>query len=59
MTDLFTHNVLHIALTPSGGACDLSCHYCILGRKQPPFPRIGSRMPEEVHDAFMRQLLET
>ena len=59
MTDLFTRNVLHITLTPSGGACNLSCHYCILGQKSPPFPRIGSRMPEEVHDAFMRQLLET
>jgi uncharacterized protein len=43
---------------PSGAACNLSCDYCFFLKKAALYPGSNFRMTEEVHEAYIRQLLE-
>jgi len=48
----------HIMAKPTGSACNLHCDYCFFLKKENLYPGSGFRMSEEVHEAYVRQLLE-
>jgi uncharacterized protein len=48
----------HIMAKPSGAACNLNCDYCFFLKKEELYPGSDFRMPDEVLDAYLRQLLE-
>jgi uncharacterized protein len=48
----------HIMAKPSGSACNLRCDYCFFLKKEKLYPGSSFRMPDEVHEAYIRQLLE-
>lgn len=58
MTDLPVHSSFHIALRPSGSACNLRCEYCYFPKNEHLSTMSDSFMPEEVHESCIRQLLE-
>jgi uncharacterized protein len=43
---------------PTGSACNLRCDYCFFLKKAGLYPGSRFRMPDEVHEAYIRQLLE-
>ena len=43
---------------PTGSACNLSCDYCFFLKKEKLYPGSAFRMPDDVHEAYIRQLLE-
>jgi uncharacterized protein len=43
---------------PTGSACNLSCEYCFFLKKENLYPGSSFRMTEEVHEAYIRQLLD-
>jgi uncharacterized protein len=43
---------------PSGSACNLRCDYCFFLKKGRLYPGSAMRMTGEVHEAYIRQLLE-
>lgn len=48
----------HIMAKPTGSACNLSCDYCFFLKKEALYPGSAFRMPDNVHEAYIRQLLE-
>jgi uncharacterized protein len=48
----------HIMTKPTGSACNLNCDYCFFLKKKDLYPGSNFRMPEEVLDAYIKQLLE-
>jgi uncharacterized protein len=43
---------------PTGSACNLRCDYCFFLKKEKLYPGSSFRMSDEVHEAYIRQLLE-
>lgn len=43
---------------PTGAQCNLDCAYCFFLKKDQLYPNSDFRMSEEVHEAYIRQLLE-
>ncbi len=43
---------------PTGSACNLHCDYCFFLKKENLYPGSSFRMSDEVHEAYIRQLLE-
>ena len=43
---------------PTGSACNLHCDYCFFLKKERLYPGSSMRMSDEVHEAYIRQLLE-
>jgi uncharacterized protein len=48
----------HIMAKPTGSACNLNCDYCFFLKKEKLYPGSNFRMSDEVHEAYIRQLLE-
>jgi uncharacterized protein len=48
----------HIMAKPTGAACNLNCDYCFFLKKEKLYPGSNFRMPDDVHEAYIRQLLE-
>jgi uncharacterized protein len=48
----------HIMAKPSGSACNLQCDYCFFLKKEKLYPGSNFRMPDEVHEAYIKQLFE-
>ena len=48
----------HIMAKPTGSACNLNCDYCFFLKKEKLYPGSSFRMSDEVHEAYIRQLLE-
>jgi uncharacterized protein len=48
----------HIMAKPTGSACNLNCDYCFFLKKEKLYAGSGFRMSDEVHEAYIRQLLE-
>jgi len=42
---------------PSGSACNLQCDYCFFLKKEKLYPKSNFRMSDEVHEAYIKQLL--
>jgi uncharacterized protein len=49
---------IHIMAKPSGSACNLRCDYCFFPKKERLYPASNFRMPDHVHEAYIRQLME-
>ncbi len=43
---------------PTGSACNLRCEYCFFLKKEELYPGSDFRMSDEVHESYIRQLLE-
>jgi len=43
---------------PTGSACNLRCDYCFFLKKEKLYPESSFRMSAEVHESYIRQLLE-
>jgi len=48
----------HIMAKPTGSACNLNCDYCFFLKKESLYPGSDFRMPDEVHEAYIKQLFE-
>jgi uncharacterized protein len=48
----------HVMAKPTGSACNLNCDYCFFLKKEGLYPGSTFRMSDEVHEAYIRQLLE-
>ncbi len=58
MTQMKTSRAVHIMAKPTGSACNLNCGYCFFLKKERLYPGSTFRMSDEVHEAYIRQLLE-
>ncbi len=47
----------HLLAKPTGAACNLDCEYCFFLSKELLYPGSHFRMPEEVLEAYLQQLL--
>ena len=47
----------HVMAKPSGSACNLRCDYCFFLKKAKLYPGSNFRMTQDVHEAYIRQLL--
>lgn len=47
----------HVMSKPTGAVCNLDCDYCFFLSKEELYPGSGFRMPAEVHEAYISQLL--
>ncbi|MEI6361834.1 MAG: anaerobic sulfatase maturase [Actinomycetes bacterium] len=49
--------VFHVMSKPTGAICNLDCEYCFFLSKEELYPGSGFRMPPDVHEAYLGQLL--
>lgn len=49
----------HLLAKPTGAACNLDCAYCFFLDKELLYPGSKFRMPDEVLEAYIRQLIES
>jgi uncharacterized protein len=49
--------VFHVMSKPTGAVCNLDCTYCFFLSKEELYPGSGFRMPPDVHEAYVSQLL--
>ena len=47
----------HVMSKPTGAICNLDCEYCFFLAKEELYPGSGFRMPPDVHEAYISQLL--
>ena len=47
----------HVMSKPTGAICNLDCEYCFFLSKEDLYPGSGFRMPDDVHEAYIGQLL--
>ena len=48
----------HVMAKPTGAICNLDCEYCFFLSKEMLYPSSRFRMAEELHEAYISQLLE-
>jgi len=53
-----TPQAFHVMAKPTGSACNLNCDYCFFLKKERLYPGSRLRMSDEVHESYIRQLLE-
>lgn len=49
--------MFHVMAKPTGAICNLDCEYCFFLSKEELYPGSGFRMPPDVHEAYVAQLL--
>lgn len=49
----------HLLAKPTGALCNLDCDYCFYLEKSARYPESEFRMPEDVLDQYVRQVLES
>jgi uncharacterized protein len=52
-----TSRAFHVMSKPTGAICNLDCEYCFFLAKEELYPGSGFRMPPDVHEAYIGQLL--
>ena len=58
MTTSDIPKAFHIMAKPTGSDCNLRCGYCFFLKKESLYPGSNFRMSAQVHEAYIRQLLE-
>jgi len=53
-----TLQAFHVMAKPTGSDCNLNCAYCFFLKKEGLYPGSDFRMSDEVHEAYIRQLME-
>jgi serine-type anaerobic sulfatase-maturating enzyme len=48
----------HLLAKPTGAVCNLDCSYCFFLSKEALYPGSSFRMADDVHELYIRQLLE-
>ncbi len=48
----------HVMAKPTGARCNLDCAYCFFLKKEELYPGSDFRMPDDVHEAYITQLLD-
>ena len=48
----------HVMAKPTGAICNLDCEYCFFLSKEMLYPGSRFRMAEELHETYLRQLME-
>ena len=51
------HRAFHVMTKPTGAICNLDCEYCFFLSKEELYPGSEFRMPGDVHEAYVSQLL--
>jgi uncharacterized protein len=59
MTACDIPRAFHIMAKPTGSACNLRCGYCFFLKKERLYPGSDFRMSGQVHEAYIRQLMES
>jgi uncharacterized protein len=49
----------HVMAKPTGAICNLACSYCFFLDKASLYPESSFRMPDDVLDTYVRQLIES
>jgi uncharacterized protein len=49
----------HLMAKPSGSTCNLDCTYCFFLSKEALYPNDASRMPEDILEQYIAQLLQS
>src|SRR6266487_568471 len=49
----------HLLSKPSGATCNLDCTYCFFLSKEKLYPNSRFRMPEDLLEAYIRQMIES
>jgi uncharacterized protein len=57
VTSSVAARVFHVMSKPTGAICNLDCEYCFFLSKEELYPGSGFRMDEQVHEAYISQLL--
>ncbi|MHB1613325.1 MAG: anaerobic sulfatase maturase [Actinomycetes bacterium] len=57
MTVADVPEAFHALAKPTGAVCNLDCEYCFFLSREQLYPGGGFRMPEDVHAAYIQQLL--
>ncbi len=52
-----TPSAFHVMAKPTGAICNLDCEYCFFLSKDQLYPGADFRMADEVHEAYVAQLL--
>jgi uncharacterized protein len=52
-----TSRAFHVMSKPTGAICNLDCEYCFFLSKEALYPGSTFRMPPDVHEAYISQLL--
>jgi uncharacterized protein len=47
--------VVHVMSKPTGAIFNLDCEYCFFLSKEELYPGSGFPMPEDVHEAYIRE----
>ena len=50
---------IHVLAKPTGAICNLDCSYCFFLDKELLYPGSRFRMPDDVLEAYIRQLIES
>jgi uncharacterized protein len=58
VTTRATPRAFHVMSKPTGAVCNLDCEYCYFLSKDQLYPGSDFRMTPEVHETYVRQLLE-
>ncbi|MEE9148728.1 MAG: anaerobic sulfatase maturase [Candidatus Tectomicrobia bacterium] len=59
MTTPTTPPRIHVLAKPTGAICNLDCSYCFFLDKELLYPGSRFRMPDDVLEAYIRQLIES
>jgi uncharacterized protein len=59
LTGAQTPRAFHVMAKPTGAICNLDCEYCFFLSKEMLYPGSNFRMGPELHEVYIRQLLET
>ena len=54
-----TAGYFHVLAKPTGASCNLDCKYCFFLSKQALYPESDFRMADDLHEIYIRQLLES
>ena len=49
---------VHVMAKPTGARCNCACDYCFFLKKERLYPGSAFRMPDEVMESFVRQMVE-
>jgi len=59
MSEQIIPRAFHVMAKPTGAACNLNCDYCFFLKKEELYPGSTFRMPDDVHEAYIKQLFES
>jgi uncharacterized protein len=59
MSTVETPSYFHVLAKPTGAVCNLDCKYCFFLVKENLYPGSRFRMPDDLQESYIRQLIES